>query len=289
MLADCCHSGALYDECRRRNREDGDKELAYAALTSSYSHNTSTGNWTYSDSLLAGFRGEGQVDLNYDGVIELNELAHYTDLELAFLEGQKSMFFAPRRFPGRQARLGRGRSGAARRPADRSRIERPLVQSENHRRRRRPGRSPLRRLRRLVERMGRPRTRPPLSAGPVRRRRQGRSPMGQGPRVVPRDGPPPGTACTSSTTTTTTPQTTNGSAPGDSAAERVIRSRRLKAAISFSIRSLAGSCRAERRALVPFCRCTLAATIPRESAGWGCRACRRAFSVRRLWVRESLL
>lgn len=99
LLADCCHSGALYDECRRRTRDDGDEELAYAALTSSYSHNTSTGNWTYSDALLAGFRGEGQVDLNYDGVIELNELAHYADLELAFLEGQKSMFCAAPAFP----------------------------------------------------------------------------------------------------------------------------------------------------------------------------------------------
>lgn len=99
LLADCCHSGALYDVCLQRNRDDGDEELAYAALTSSYSHNTSTGNWTYSDSLLAGFRGEGQVDLNYDGIIELNELAQYTDLELAFLEGQKSMFFAAPKFP----------------------------------------------------------------------------------------------------------------------------------------------------------------------------------------------
>ena len=99
LLADCCHSGALYEECRRRNRDDGDHELAYAALTSSYSHNTSTGNWTYSDSILAGFRGESQVDLNHDDVIELNELAQYTDLELAFLEGQKSMFCAAPAFP----------------------------------------------------------------------------------------------------------------------------------------------------------------------------------------------
>lgn len=104
LLADCCHSGALYDECRRRNRDDGDAELAYAALTSSYSHNTSTGNWTYTDSLLAGFRGESQVDLNHDDIIELNELAQYTDLELAFLEGQKSMFFAAPAFP-RAAKL----------------------------------------------------------------------------------------------------------------------------------------------------------------------------------------
>ena len=25
LLADCCHSGALYEECRRRNRDDGDE------------------------------------------------------------------------------------------------------------------------------------------------------------------------------------------------------------------------------------------------------------------------
>src|SRR4051812_5073940 len=104
LLADCCHSGALYEECRHRNSEDGDGKLAYAALTSSYSHNTSTGNWTYTDSVLAGLRGESQVDLNHDDVIELNEIAEYTDLELAFLEGQKSMFFAAPAFP-RTAKL----------------------------------------------------------------------------------------------------------------------------------------------------------------------------------------
>ena len=30
LLADCCHSARFYEECRRRNREDGDAELAYA-------------------------------------------------------------------------------------------------------------------------------------------------------------------------------------------------------------------------------------------------------------------
>jgi hypothetical protein len=95
LLADCCHSGALYDLARKHR----DSKIAYAVLTSSYSHNTSTGNWTFSDSVLAGLRGEPVVDLNGDEVIELDELARYTELELAFIEGQKSMFMAAERFP----------------------------------------------------------------------------------------------------------------------------------------------------------------------------------------------
>lgn len=58
LLADCCHSGALYDEARRRAP---DSDVTYGVITSSYAHNTSTGNWTFTDSLLAGWRGEGPL------------------------------------------------------------------------------------------------------------------------------------------------------------------------------------------------------------------------------------
>jgi len=95
LLADCCHSGALYDQARKHH----ESKIAYAVLTSSYAHNLSTGNWTFSDSVLAGLRGEPVVDLNGDELIELDELARYTELELAFIEGQKSMFQASERFP----------------------------------------------------------------------------------------------------------------------------------------------------------------------------------------------
>ncbi|MBS0210042.1 MAG: caspase family protein [Planctomycetes bacterium] len=95
MLADCCHSGALYDEILRRPQGD----VMFAAITSVYSHNLSTGNWTFTDSLLKGLRGSALVDLDGDRMIGLNEIARYTELEMAFVEGQKSMFMAAEQFP----------------------------------------------------------------------------------------------------------------------------------------------------------------------------------------------
>ena len=96
LLADCCHSGALYDEAIARR----DSDIAYSALTSSYAHNSSTGRWTFSDAVLSGLRGRATVDTNHDGIVAWQELARYTELEMAFIEGQKSMFAAHPRFPG---------------------------------------------------------------------------------------------------------------------------------------------------------------------------------------------
>src|SRR5205085_9783104 len=51
LIADCCYSGALADEALRRRTS-----TAYAALTSSRSNSLSTAEWTFTETLLRGFR-----------------------------------------------------------------------------------------------------------------------------------------------------------------------------------------------------------------------------------------
>jgi len=94
LLADCCFSGGLADEARRHRGK-----LACACLCSAFSHNGSTGAWTFTDTLLAGFGGDKLVDIDDDGHVALDELAHYAELEMAFSERQKSVFAATNQFP----------------------------------------------------------------------------------------------------------------------------------------------------------------------------------------------
>ena len=59
ILADCCYSGGIIDEVKRR-----DTELAYACVSSSYARNLSTGAWTFTESLLKGLQGLSTIE-NY--------------------------------------------------------------------------------------------------------------------------------------------------------------------------------------------------------------------------------
>jgi hypothetical protein len=88
LLADCCYSGALSTEARKR-------KVPALCLASSQSSAESTGNWTFTEGLIAGFRGEGLLDLDGDGKVQLEELATHSEQELAFSEGQLSSFHAP--------------------------------------------------------------------------------------------------------------------------------------------------------------------------------------------------
>jgi hypothetical protein len=88
LLADCCFSGGLIDEVKQR-----DTEISYACVSSAYSHNASTGAWTFTESLYQGLLGDPAVDLDGDRVITLYDFARFAELEMAFIEEQKSMFF----------------------------------------------------------------------------------------------------------------------------------------------------------------------------------------------------
>jgi hypothetical protein len=95
-MADCCYSGRLVDKPRLWKTH-----LGYACLCSSFSHNSSTGHWTFSDCLLAGLRVQSTVNLNGDGEICINEPGQFSELQMAFVEGQKSVYSNNHEFPER--------------------------------------------------------------------------------------------------------------------------------------------------------------------------------------------
>lgn len=95
LLADCCYSGGLVQAVRQHTNP----RVAMAALTSSQASSSSTGAWTFTESIIDGFSGNPQVDLNHDGVITLAELAAYTEAEMAFGDEQLSAFAASARWP----------------------------------------------------------------------------------------------------------------------------------------------------------------------------------------------
>jgi hypothetical protein len=89
LAADCCYSGSLAQEVRKLN-----SRISYACLASSSANELSTGNWTFTEMLLAGLKGEAYADINQDGEITLQELAEDIHADMAFAEDQRSAFVA---------------------------------------------------------------------------------------------------------------------------------------------------------------------------------------------------
>jgi hypothetical protein len=87
LLADCCYSGCLADAVGRQARR-----VAYASLTSSLSSELSTGNWTFTEGLLAGLRGQAFVDADGNNAITWRELARQIAESMAFAEEQIATF-----------------------------------------------------------------------------------------------------------------------------------------------------------------------------------------------------
>ncbi len=112
LLADCCHAGHLADAVAAKRRR-----VAYASLGSSLASELSTGNWTFTEAILAALRGEAYTDGDGSATITLAELAAHIQAELAFAEEQVATFATSGGFdpqlvlaaarPRRDPRLGR--------------------------------------------------------------------------------------------------------------------------------------------------------------------------------------
>jgi hypothetical protein len=87
LTADCCFSGALADAVRARPRR-----TSYAVFASATSDKTSTGEWTFTECLLAGLRGQPYIDTDGNGEITLSELGREIRGDMAFAEEQSSSF-----------------------------------------------------------------------------------------------------------------------------------------------------------------------------------------------------
>lgn len=84
LCADCCYSGGLGIVVDRL----AEAGIAAAHLTSASCANTSTSNWTFTQSLIDGLSGESLVDANHDGEVTLGEVAFEVEEAMRHLEGQ---------------------------------------------------------------------------------------------------------------------------------------------------------------------------------------------------------
>jgi len=89
FLADCCHSGGLKEAVQILAR-NGCKA---ASLTSADAANISTRNWTFTQTVLDGLRGDPLADANADGAITLGEMAAEVSDAMKYREEQKAGFF----------------------------------------------------------------------------------------------------------------------------------------------------------------------------------------------------
>jgi Caspase domain/Agenet domain len=87
LMVDCCYSGYLADTLPQPA-----KRIAYACLASSLASELSTGNWTFTEGLLAGLDGQAFVDADGNSSITLRELAAQIAESMAFAEEQICTF-----------------------------------------------------------------------------------------------------------------------------------------------------------------------------------------------------
>ena len=88
--ADCCYSGGMQVVVEKL----ATRKVASFSLTSATTANTSTGNWTFTQSLLDGLAGVPLIDTNNDGKITLGELQTEVKNAMHHLEGQDNGFYS---------------------------------------------------------------------------------------------------------------------------------------------------------------------------------------------------
>lgn len=89
LLADCCHSGALREVVDAVAKREG---VAAACITSALDCNLSTGRWTFTESVVAGLKGDARLDRDEDGHLDFGELDAYVTREMRFREGQLTVW-----------------------------------------------------------------------------------------------------------------------------------------------------------------------------------------------------
>lgn len=87
LLADCCFAGSLADAV-----DDHAERVSYATLASSLASELSTGNWTFTEGVLAALRGQAFADADGSRHITLQEMADQVAHNLAFAEEQLATF-----------------------------------------------------------------------------------------------------------------------------------------------------------------------------------------------------
>lgn len=87
IMLDNCYSGAMAEAVKARN-----SEISYAVLASSHFNSFSTGNWTFTESLIYAFNGDAFIDEDANGKVSLGELAQNSAEDMLFAEEQLAQF-----------------------------------------------------------------------------------------------------------------------------------------------------------------------------------------------------
>ena len=87
IMLDNCFSGAMAEAVKARK-----SQISYAVLASSHFNSFSTGNWTFTESLIYAFRGESFIDDDANGKIDLGELEQNSAEDMLFAEDQLAEF-----------------------------------------------------------------------------------------------------------------------------------------------------------------------------------------------------